>query len=142
MFKLLGAGDGAYYEISLNEKLNKIDMKKIDRIHIVDDLAFEWLYTSSKREAPVIDNYVSNLAYVREYNGYLGRIEGLTNLLSNGLIIFLKRLERLGVEDVKSKVIHNRAFDFSSLSAINLDKTSQFNSFLIDCTLWEKKLMN
>ena len=127
-----------YYEMSLNEKLNKIDMKKIDGIHIVDDLDFEWLYTSSKRVGPVIDNYVSNLAYVREYNGYLGRIEGITNQLSNGLIAIIKRLERLGVVDVKSKVIHNKILDFSSLSAIDLDKTSQFNYFPIGSTLWEK----
>ncbi|MEG1712498.1 MAG: hypothetical protein RR299_05330, partial [Citrobacter sp.] len=44
----------------------------------------------------------------------------------NGAERNLKRLERLGVVDVKSKTMKNRILDFSSLSAIDLDKTSQF----------------
>ena len=44
--------------------------------------------------SPIIDKYVSNLVHVREYNDCLGRVEGVTNQLSNGLIQILKRLER------------------------------------------------
>ncbi|WP_114191659.1 DUF6402 family protein [Edaphovirga cremea] len=127
-----------FYEMSKKEKSNKVDMHEIDKQHILDDLSFEWLYTASNRVGPVIDEVVRNISHVREYNCYLGRVEGLTKQLSNGLIALISRLEQLGLIDLKNKVIKSNVLDFSKLSAIELDKTSQFNYFPIGSMLWEK----
>ncbi|MGE4802439.1 DUF6402 family protein [Yersinia hibernica] len=128
----------SYYEMNKKEKLNKVDMQKIDKKHIIDDIKFEWLYTASQRVGPVIDNFIRNISYVREYNGYLGRKEGMMDQLTNGLIAIIGRLDHMGLVDRKDKTLKTQFLDFSDLSAIELDKKSQFNYVSIGSTLWEK----
>ncbi|EGL7019121.1 hypothetical protein IMT94_002946 [Salmonella enterica] len=127
-----------YYEMSKQEKLNKVDMHSINKQHIVDDLPFDWLYTASTRVSPIINNVVKNISEVREYNETLGKLKGVANQLSNGLIAMIGRLEHLGLVDRKSKAMKSAFLDYSEMPAIELDRTSQFNYFPIGDTLWEK----
>lgn len=62
-----------YYEMSKQEKLNKIDISTIQKQHILDDLEFEWLLTSSSRIKPIYDNFVMKVSSVIEYDDFLGR---------------------------------------------------------------------
>lgn len=92
-----------YYEMSKQEKLNKVDMHGIDKQNIVDDLPFDWLYTASNRVSPIINNVIKNISEINECNETLGLIKGVTNQLSNGLVAMIGRLEDLGLVDRKSK---------------------------------------
>ncbi|EOI5782555.1 DUF6402 family protein [Cronobacter malonaticus] len=67
------------YEMSKEEKLNKVDMALIDKCHMVEDIPFEWLCTASERVSPVIDNVLESISIVREFNDTLGKIEGGLN---------------------------------------------------------------
>ncbi|MFZ4833756.1 DUF6402 family protein [Rouxiella sp. Mn2063] len=127
-----------YYEMSKDEKLNKVDMLKVDKQHVIKDLDFDWLFTASKRVKPVINEFLSGVSYVREYNSFLGRKKTILEQLSNGLITIIERLDHMGIVDKGSKKLNPCAFSFSSLSAMELDVKSQFNYISIGSTLWEK----
>lgn len=62
-----------YYEMSREEKLNKVDVNTVDKSHIIEDLDFDWLLTSSLRIKPIYDAFVEQVSNVIEYNDYLGR---------------------------------------------------------------------
>ena len=53
--------------------LNKVDMNTVDKRHVIEDLDFDWLLTSSLRIKPIYDNFVRQVSNVIEYNDYLGR---------------------------------------------------------------------
>ncbi|ELY7390570.1 hypothetical protein SOJ80_000735 [Cronobacter universalis] len=127
-----------FYEMTMEEKLNKVDMALIDECHIVDDISFEWLCTASERVSPVIDDVLESISIVREFNDTLGKIEGGVKQLSNGLIAMINCLYKQGLVDLKTYSIKNIALDYEELSAIELDRKSQFNYFSIGSTLWEK----
>uniref|UniRef100_UPI000A120CF7 DUF6402 family protein n=1 Tax=Cronobacter sakazakii TaxID=28141 RepID=UPI000A120CF7 len=126
------------YEMSKQEKLNKVDMALIDECHIVDDIPFEWLYTASARVSPAIDNFLKSISTVREFNDTLGKVEGGVKQLSNGLLAIIDCLYKQGLVDLKTHSIKNISLDYEALSAIELDRKSQFNYFSIGSTLWEK----
>ncbi|TFE58795.1 hypothetical protein E3O05_25375, partial [Escherichia coli] len=109
-----------------------------DKCHIVDDISFEWLCTASERVSPVIDDVLESISIVREFNDTLGKIEGGVKQLSNGLIAIINCLYKQGLVDLKTYSIKNIALDYEELSAIELDRKSQFNYFSIGSTLWEK----
>lgn len=62
-----------FYEMTSKEKLNKVDMNTVDKRHVIEDLDFDWLLTSSLRIKPIYDNFVRQVSNVIEYNDYLGR---------------------------------------------------------------------
>ncbi|MEG5333739.1 DUF6402 family protein [Enterobacter ludwigii] len=125
-----------YYEMSKQEKLNKIDISTIQKQHILDDLEFEWLLTSSSRIKPIYDNFVMKVSSVIEYDDFLGRKKQITNQLSNGLCYILNRLEKSGF--LVNNELKSCCVNYDNMSAIELDKTSQFNFIKIGSTLWEK----
>lgn len=59
--------------MSREEKLNKVDVNIVDKSHIIEDLDFDWLLTSSLRIKPIYDAFVEQVSNVIEYNDYLGR---------------------------------------------------------------------
>lgn len=125
-----------YYEMSREEKLNKVDVNTVDKSHIIEDLDFDWLLTSSLRIKPIYDAFVEQVSNVIEYNDYLGRKKQISQQLSNGLCYIINRLDELGLfidNEIKDCYLNN-----GNLSAIELDKTSQFNFIKIGSTLWEK----
>lgn len=62
-----------FYEMTPKEKQNKVDMNTVDKNHIIEDLDFDWLLTSSLRIKPIYDTFVKQVSSVIEYNDYLGR---------------------------------------------------------------------
>ena len=126
----------SFYEMTQKEKLNKIDISTIEKQHILDDLEFEWLLTSSSRIKPIYDNFVLKVSNVIEYDDFLGRKKQITNQLSNGLCYILNRLEKSGF--LVNNELKNCYVNYDNMSAIELDKTSQFNFIKIGSTLWEK----
>lgn len=126
----------SFYEMTQKEKLNKIDISTIEKQHILDDLEFEWLLTSPSRIKPIYDNFVLKVSNVIEYDDFLGREKQITNQLSNGLCYILNRLEKSGF--LVNNELKNCYVNYDNMSAIELDKTSQFNFIKIGSTLWEK----
>lgn len=126
----------SFYEMTQKEKLNKIDISTIEKQHVLDDLEFEWLLTSSSRIKPIYDNFVLKVSNVIEYDDFLGRKKQITNQLSNGLCYILNRLEKSGF--LVNNELKNCYVNYDNMSAIELDKTSQFNFIKIGSTLWEK----
>lgn len=124
------------FEMTKQQKLNKVDMSKIDKKHILDDLSFDWLLTSSSRVKPIYDNFVSSISNIVEYDDFLGRKKKILDQLSNGLCYIIHRLDKSGY--LVNGTLINCYLDYSSLSAIELDKVSQFNFISIGNTLWEK----
>ncbi|WP_336998681.1 DUF6402 family protein [Leclercia sp. M50] len=125
-----------FYEMTPREKLNKVDMNTVDKIQIIEDLDFDWLLTSSLRVKPIYDAFVKQVSTVIEYNDYLGRKKQISQQLSNGLCYIINRLDELGL--FINNEITNCYLNYANLSAIELDKTSQFNFIKIGSTLWEK----
>lgn len=65
-----------------------------------------------------------------------GEKKQISQQLSNGLCYIINRLDELGLfidNEIKDCYLNN-----GNLSAIELDKTSQFNFIKIGSTLWEK----
>ena len=125
-----------FYEMTPKEKQNKVDMNTVDKNHIIEDLDFDWLLTSSLRIKPIYDTFVKQVSSVIEYNDYLGRKKQISQQLSNGLCYIINRLDESGL--FISDEIKDCYLNYGNLSAIELDKTSQFNFIKIGSTLWEK----
>lgn len=125
-----------FYEMTPKEKQNKVDMNTVDKNHIIEDLDFDWLLTSSLRIKPIYDTFVKQVSSVIEYNDYLGRKKQISQQLSNGLCYIINRLDESGL--FISNEIKDCYLNYGNLSAIELDKTSQFNFIKIGSTLWEK----
>ncbi|EBG5616637.1 hypothetical protein FI206_20550 [Salmonella enterica subsp. enterica] len=127
-----------YYEMKLNEKLNKVDMSRIDSQHIVSDLDFDWLFTASKRIKPIFDKLINEISVVEEFNYFLGRKEQAFNQLSNGLCYILNDLDKMGY--ITERNILDCYLDFSKLTAMELDAKCQFNFIRIGSTKMEKAM--
>ncbi len=125
-----------FYEMTKDEKLNRVDINTIDKNHVLADLDFEWLLTSSSRIKPIYNDFVMKVSNVIEYDDFLGRRKRISNQLSSGLCYILNRLERSGF--LVSNELKNCHVNYDDMSAIELDKTSQFNFIKIGSTLWEK----
>ncbi|MFO3839843.1 DUF6402 family protein [Klebsiella grimontii] len=125
-----------FYEMTSKEKLNKVDMNTVDKRHVIEDLDFDWLLTSSLRIKPIYDNFVRQVSNVIEYNDYLGRKKQISQQLSNGLCYIINRLDESGL--FVNNEIKECYLNYGNLSAIELDKISQFNFIKIGSTLWEK----
>jgi len=68
----------------------------------------------------------------------VGKQKEFLKQLSNGLRQLMSRLEAIGLLDVRSKSLKNGLLDYGKLSAVELDKTSQFNFIRVGSSTWEK----
>ncbi|WP_373386821.1 DUF6402 family protein [Pseudomonas alcaligenes] len=126
------------YEMPAAVKVGNVSPSTLSGQQLLTDLPFEWLFSSSRRIQDRVESLVSDLQEVREFNGLIGRTKSPLTQLSNGLVVFMNRLKRIGHLDENSCTLHNASEDFSGLSAIQLEETSQFNLIRIGATLWEK----
>ncbi|MBS7690175.1 hypothetical protein I0E98_05585 [Pseudomonas lalucatii] len=81
---------------------------------------------------------ISELSNVTEFNATVGRLKSPFDQLSRGLMVLMTRLQRIGHLDEKTRSLQNAYEDFSDLSAIQLEDTSQFNLIRIGASTWEK----
>lgn len=132
--------DDPYYEMSLNEKLNRVDMGTINGSHIVDDVSFNGWLMENSRVRKIVNEQISEVKEVFYYNGFLGKVKGRWDLsvLSPGLTEILSKLDGLGFVDHKNNKLKVGGMNFSNISAIELDKKTQFNYVKIGNTFWEK----
>lgn len=130
--------DNPAYELPMDVKLGRASPSNLSPAQLLTDLPFEWLLSSSSRISGPINQKVTELSKVEEFNTTVGRLKTPLTQLSPGLIQLMTRLRRIGHLDAASNTLHNAYEDFRSLSAIQLEETSQFNWFPIGASTWEK----
>lgn len=130
--------DGAAYKLPMDVKLGKVSPSSLPPANLLTDLPFDWLFSSSTRVKDLVEQRVAELSKVDEFNSTVGRLKSPLDQLSQGLIMLLTRLKRIGHLDDKAHKLHSAYEDFSGLSAIQLEETSQFNWFPIGASTWEK----
>ena len=127
------------YELPMEYKLGKKSANSLPQEHVLSDLPFAWLRTSSARVAPRIDKLVEQLTTVVENDDLAGReADSWFDQLSNGLLQLLKRLDHLGAIDHSARRFLPKSFDFSARSAVQLDGSSQFNFISIGDSKWRR----
>lgn len=134
--------DNPAYEMPIAVKVGNTSPSSLDAQKLLTDLPFDWLFSASSRVRDPVGSLVSELQNVREFNGLIGRAKSPLTQLSNGLVVFMTRLKRMGHLDENSCVLQNAYADFSGLSAMQLDETSQFNLIRLGSSLWEKATDN
>jgi len=130
--------NGASYVMPDEVKVGQVKASTLSAEKILDDVPFEWLCTGSTRVKPIIDQLDEQLKSAVDYNQLVGKLPNLLTQLSNGLLLLLKRLDRLGAVDLKNMSLKNACFDFSDRSAVQLDELSQFNLRRVSTSLWER----
>ncbi|MGB4074355.1 DUF6402 family protein [Pseudomonas sp.] len=128
----------AAYELPTEVKRGSVSPSTLDPTHLLTDLPFDWLFSSSTRVKDDVEELVSGLSNVTEFNAMAGRLKTPLDQLSRGLLLFMTRLKRIGHLDEKAHTLQNAYEDFSNLSAVQLEDTSQFNLIRIGATTWEK----
>lgn len=126
------------YEMPMAVKVGEVSATSLTPQQLLMDLPFDWLLTASNRVKGPIDEMISSLQNVEEFNGFIGRKRTPLTQLSRGLVIFMTRLNRIGHIDMAGKTLRNAYEDFSTLTAVQLEETSQFNFLSIGSSLWEK----
>lgn len=126
------------YELPKDVKLGRTSPSSLAPAQLLTDLPFEWLFSSSTRVSDPVAQKVAELRRIEEFNPTVGRLKAPLDQLSPGLIQLMVRLQRIGHLDAKSHKLQNAYEDFSNLSAIQLEETSQFNWFSIGASTWEK----
>lgn len=134
--------DNSAYEMPIAVKVGDASPGNLDAQKLLIDLSFDWLFSASSRIRGPVESLVSDLQDVREFNGLIGRIKSPLTQLSNGLVVFMTRLKRIGHLDENAYILQNAYEDFSGLSAIQLEETAQFNLIRLGSTLWEKATDN
>ncbi|AMO78592.1 DUF6402 family protein [Pseudomonas citronellolis] len=130
--------DNPAYELPMDVKTGKASASMLSPQQLLTDLPFEWLFSTSTRVKAPIDELINNLRNVEEFNEFIGRLRNPLTQLSTGLLVFLMRLKRIGHIDTTNGLLQNADEDFSGLSAMQLEETSQFNFIRIGASLWEK----
>lgn len=130
--------DSAAYELPMDVKLGKVSPSSLPPARLLTDLPFEWLFSSSTRVKELVTQKVAELNKVEEFNPTVGRLKSPLDQLSRGLVTFMTRLKRIGHIDTNVNKLHSAYEDFSGLSAIQLEETSQFNWLPVGASLWEK----
>lgn len=130
--------DNPAYEMPIAVKVGDVSPSSLNQQQLLTDLPFDWLFSASSRVSSQVESLISELQDVREFNGLVGRTKSPLTQLSNGLVVFMSRLKRIGHLNENAGVLHNAYEDFSGLSAIQLEETSQFNLMRFGATLWEK----
>ncbi len=134
--------DNSAYEMSIAVKVGDTSPSNLDAQKLLTDLPFDWLFSASSRVRGPVESLVSDLQDVHEFNGLIGRTKSPLTQLSNGLVVFMTRLKRIGLLDENACALQNAYEDFSKLSAMQLEETSQFNLIRLGSTLWEKATDN
>lgn len=128
----------AAYVLPKDVKLGSVSPSTLDPAHLLTDLPFDWLFNSSTRVKDKVEGLVSELSNVTEFNATVGRLKAPLDQLSKGLIQLMTRLKRIGHLNETTRTLKNAYEDFSNLSAIQLEETSQFNWLPIGASTWEK----
>lgn len=126
------------YEMPMDVKVGNVSATTLTAQQLLTDLPFDWLFTASTRVKGLIDEMVADLQNVEEFNGVIGRTKTPLTQLSAGLVVFMARLKRLGHVDMARATLRNAYEDFSGLSAMQLEETSQFNLIRIGASFCEK----
>lgn len=129
--------DGQSYEMAVDEKEGLLDVKAISKEKFFDDLEFDWLISSSQHTGEVVKDLFLKVTNPSQYNEFIGRRKGLTQL-APGLLQFMARLKILGVLDEGNKDLKRGMYDYSTLSAKELEVTTQYNFKSIGISAWEK----
>jgi hypothetical protein len=132
--------DGEAFELSQQHKQGKLPASTLDKKNLITDIPFDWLFTASDRVKPKVDQFLSELAASTEFNSSIGKSKGLLDQLSNGLVVMMTRLRRLGLLDVKAGKLKDAFCDFGDKTAIELEELSQFNLIRVGSTTQEKAL--
>lgn len=130
--------DNPAYELPLDVKVGRVSPSNLSPAQLLTDLPFDWLFSGSNRVSDPVTQKVIELSNVEEFNTTVGRLKTPLTQLSPGLIQLMTRLRRIGHLDIASSTLRNAYEDFNSLSAIQLEETSQFNWFPIGASTWEK----
>lgn len=128
----------AAYVLPTDVKRGNVPPSTLDPAHLLTDLPFDWLFNSSTRVKADVEELVSGLSNVTEFNPIVGRLKTPLDQLSRGLLLLMTRLKRIGHLDEKAHTLQNAYQDFSNLSAVQLEDTSQFNLIRIGASTWEK----
>jgi hypothetical protein len=129
---------GPAYELPKDVKRGSVSPSNLAPAQLLTDLPFDWLFSSSTRVQRHVEELISELSNVTEFNATVGRLKTPLDQLSKGLIVLMTRLQRIGHLDEKARTLKNAYADFSGLSAIQLEDTSQFNLIRIGASTWEK----
>lgn len=130
--------DNPAYELPMEVKRGNVPPSNLIPAHLLTDIPFDWLFSSSTRVQRHVEELISALSHVTEFNATVGRLKSPLDQLSRGLIVLMTRLQRIGHLDEKTRTLQNAYEDFSDLSAIQLEDTSQFNLIRIGASTWEK----
>lgn len=131
---------GKPYSLKRSEKTGKVLASKLSKEKLLIDLSFKWLL-KHKRIKSRVDDEISVFQDVREFHSLIGfNKDNILNRLSNGLIIFIDRLDKLNLIDFNNKKIKPGNMNFEKLSAIELDEVSQFNFLRISSRFFDKML--
>lgn len=129
---------GEPFELSQDYKQGKLPASSLDAKNLIADIPFDWLFTASDRVKPRVDEFLAELSTATEYNSSVGRAKGSLNELSNGLVVMMTRLKRLGLLDANAGKLKDAYTDFSDKTAIELEELSQFNLIRVGSTSQEQ----
>ncbi len=130
--------DNPAYELPMDVKRGNVSPSNLAPAQLLTDIPFDWLFSSSTRVQSHVEELISTLSNVTEFNATVGRLKSPFDQLSRGLMLLMTRLQRIGHLNEKTYTLQNAYEDFSNLSAIQLEDTSQFNLMRIGASTWEK----
>ncbi|OWB28824.1 hypothetical protein XocBAI20_12120 [Xanthomonas oryzae pv. oryzicola] len=107
--------------------------------HLLDDADIDDLCSRSPRFKAVVDEVLGSFAGEHlESNDYIGMQDGFFDHLQRSTLVFLRRLNRLGLLDAGAGKFKEGDYDFSDLDGIDLDQKTQFTFRAIGSSFWEK----
>jgi len=115
------------FELPLEYKTGSKSASTLAPAHVLEDLPIRWLQSASSRVWPTVEEIVKEFQHVDYHNNRLGKVYGIVDNLSKGLIILMKRIDRMGLIDHQSSKLRTRVISLPTSSALQLDDTSQFN---------------
>lgn len=130
--------DNPAYELPMDVKRGNVSPSNLAPAQLLTDIPFDWLFSSSTRVQSHVEELISTLSNVTEFNTAVGRLKSPFDQLSRGLMVLMTRLQRIGHLNERTCTLQNAYEDFSNLSAIQLEDTSQFNLIRIGASTWEK----
>ncbi len=129
--------EGEAYVVDMKIKQGKIPASSLSQEKFYDEIDFEWLYSSTNRIKPYIEQLVVDLTKVVKYNHHIGFLP-TSQSPSPGLRLLLTRLGRLGALDDEHHALIYATYDFSNKTAIELEELSQFNYWEVGTHIFEQ----
>jgi hypothetical protein len=129
---------GEPFELSQAYKQGELPPSSLEAKNLITDIPFDWLFTASDRVKPKVDEFLAELSEATEYSSSVGKAKGSLNELSNGLVVMMTRLKRLGLLDMSAGKLKDAYTDFSDKTAIELEELSQFNLIRVGSTPQEQ----